>query len=78
MFLLIARTLRSKELLNLYSSLIIIIIIIIIIIRVKKLRRVGWARHVARMGEMKNVYKILVGKPEGKRPRRRKDPRETE
>jgi hypothetical protein len=27
-----------------------------------------WAWHVARMGEMKNEYKILVGKPEGKRP----------
>jgi len=27
-----------------------------------------WARHVARTGGMKNVYKILVGKPEGKRP----------
>jgi len=31
-----------------------------------KLRRMGWVRHVARVGEMKNVYKI-VGKPEGKR-----------
>jgi len=27
-----------------------------------------WAGHVARMGEMRNAYKILVGKPEGKRP----------
>jgi hypothetical protein len=27
-----------------------------------------WAGHVARMGETRNVYKILVGKPEGKRP----------
>jgi hypothetical protein len=35
----------------------------------------GWAEHVARMGEMKNAYNISVGKPEGKRlfarPRRR-------
>jgi hypothetical protein len=28
----------------------------------------GWTEHVALMGEMRNAYKILVGKPEGKRP----------
>jgi hypothetical protein len=33
--------------------------------------RMRWAGHVACMGEMKNVYKILVGKSEGKRPPRR-------
>jgi hypothetical protein len=33
-----------------------------------KSRRVRWAGHVARMGEMKYAYRILVGKPEGKRP----------
>jgi hypothetical protein len=33
-----------------------------------KSRRMRWAGHVARMGEMRNVYRILVGKPEGKRP----------
>jgi hypothetical protein len=27
-----------------------------------------WAGHVARMGEKRNVYRLLVGKPEGKRP----------
>jgi hypothetical protein len=27
-----------------------------------------WAEHVARLGDMRNVYNILVGKPEGKRP----------
>jgi len=27
----------------------------------------GWTGHVARMGEMRNAYKMLVGKPEGKR-----------
>jgi hypothetical protein len=32
-----------------------------------KSRRMRWAGHVERMGEMKNVYKISVGKPEGKR-----------
>jgi len=30
--------------------------------------RMGWAWHVARMGERRGVYKILVGKPDGKRP----------
>jgi hypothetical protein len=33
-----------------------------------KSRRMRWAGHVARMGEKMNEYKILVGKPEGKRP----------
>jgi hypothetical protein len=36
------------------------------IVRVIKSRR--WARYVARMGEERVVYKVLVGKPEGKRP----------
>ena len=36
-----------------------------------KSRRMRWAGHVARMGEESGVYRILVGKPEGKRPRRR-------
>jgi hypothetical protein len=30
-----------------------------------------WARHVTRLGEKRNTYRILVGKPEGYRPRRR-------
>jgi hypothetical protein len=34
-----------------------------------KSRRMRWAGHVARMGEKRNAYRILVGKPEGKRPR---------
>ena len=33
-----------------------------------KSRRMGWAGHVARMGERRGVYRVLVGKPEGKRP----------
>jgi hypothetical protein len=33
-----------------------------------KSRRVRWAGHVARMGEKRNAYGIVVGKPEGKRP----------
>jgi hypothetical protein len=33
-----------------------------------KARRMRWAGHVARMGETRNAYRILVGKPEGKRP----------
>jgi hypothetical protein len=38
------------------------------IIRQVKSRRMRWAEHVARMGEEIKVYKVLVGKPEGKRP----------
>ena len=38
------------------------------IVRVIKSRRMRWAGHVARMGEEKGVYRVLVGKPEGKRP----------
>ena len=45
------------------------------IVRVIKSRRMRWAGHVARMGERRRVYRVLVGKPEGKgplgRPRRR-------
>jgi hypothetical protein len=33
-----------------------------------KLRRMRWTGHVARMGEKRNAYRILVGKTEGKRP----------
>jgi hypothetical protein len=36
-----------------------------------KLRRLGWAGHVSRVGEMRYVYKIVVGKPKRKRPLRR-------
>jgi hypothetical protein len=61
------RKLHSEELLNLYSSP--------DIIRQVKSRRMRWAGHVACMGEERKVYKVLVGKPEGKRllgrPRRR-------
>jgi hypothetical protein len=45
------------------------------IIRIIKSRRMRWARHVSRVGEKRNAYRLLVGKPEGKmplgRPRRR-------
>ena len=36
--------------------------------RVIKSRRMRWAGHVARMGEERGVYRVLVGKPEGKKP----------
>jgi len=36
------------------------------IVRVKKSRKIRWAGHVARMGERRGVYRVLVGKPEGK------------
>jgi hypothetical protein len=54
------RKLHNEELHNLYSSPSIITII--------KSRRMRWAGHVARMSEKRNVYRILVGNPEGKRP----------
>jgi hypothetical protein len=54
------RKLHNVELHNLYSSPSVIKII--------KSRRMGWVGHVARMGEKWNVYRLLVGKPEGKRP----------
>jgi hypothetical protein len=38
------------------------------IIRIIKSRRMRWVGHVARMGEKRNACRILVGKPEGKRP----------
>jgi hypothetical protein len=38
------------------------------IIKHIKSRRTRWAGNVARMGEGRNVYRVLVGKPEGKRP----------
>ena len=36
--------------------------------RVVKSRRMRWAGHVARMGEKRGIYSVLVGKPGGKRP----------
>jgi hypothetical protein len=54
------RKLHSGELHNLYSSP--------DIIRHIKSRRMRWAGHVARRGEGRNVYMVLVGNPEGKRP----------
>jgi hypothetical protein len=38
------------------------------IIRQVKSKRIRWAGHVARMGEERKVYRVLMGKPEGKRP----------
>jgi len=38
------------------------------IVRVIKSRRMRWAGHVARIGEERGVYRVLVGKPEGRRP----------
>jgi hypothetical protein len=62
------RGLHNEELHNLNSSP--------SIIRVIKSGRMRWAGHVARMREMRNAYRTLVGKPEGKRslgrPRRRR------
>jgi hypothetical protein len=53
------RKLHNEELNSLYS--------LPNIVRVIK-SRMGWAGHVARMGEGRDVYRVLLGKPEGKRP----------
>jgi hypothetical protein len=54
------RKLQNEKLHNLYYSP--------NIIRMIKSRRMVWEGYVECMGEMRNAYKILVGKPEGKRP----------
>jgi len=54
------RRLHNEELNDLYSSP--------NIVRVITSRRMRWFGHVARMGEEREVYRVLVGKPEGKRP----------
>jgi hypothetical protein len=54
------RKLHNDELHSLYSSP--------NIVRVIKSRRMRWAGYVARMGEGRGVYRVLVGRPEGKRP----------
>jgi hypothetical protein len=54
------RKLHNEELNDLYS--------LPNIVRVVKSRRMRWAGHVARMGEVRGVNRVLVGKPEGKRP----------
>ena len=54
------RKLHNEELNDLYSSP--------HILRVIKSRRMRWAGHVGRMGEGRGVYRVLVGKPKGRRP----------
>jgi hypothetical protein len=53
-------TIIYDEIQSLYSSLNIVSVI--------KSRRMRWMGHVARMGEGRGVYRILVGRPKGKRP----------
>jgi len=61
------RRLHNEELNDLYCSP--------NIVRVIKSRKIRWAGHVARLGEERGVYRVLVGKPKGRRqlgrPRRR-------
>jgi hypothetical protein len=57
------RKLHNDELHGLYSSL--------SIATVNKSRRMRWAGHVARMGEGRGVYRVLVGRPESKSPLKR-------
>ena len=54
------KKLHNEELSDLYS--------LQNIVREVKWRRMRWAGHVARMGEVRGVHRVLVGKPEGKRP----------
>jgi hypothetical protein len=42
--------------------------VLVNIVRVVKSRRMRWVGHVAHMGEERGVHRVLVGKPEGKRP----------
>ena len=51
---------HNEELNDLYSSPNIVLVV--------KSRRMRWARHVACMGEERGVYRVLVGKLEGRRP----------
>jgi hypothetical protein len=57
------RKLHNEELNDLYS--------LPTIVRVIKSRRMRWTGHVARMGDGRGVYRVLVRKPKGKRPLRR-------
>jgi hypothetical protein len=57
------RKLHNEEVHNLYS--------LPHIIRLISSRRIKWAGHLQHMGKKRNVCRILVGKPEGKRPLRR-------
>jgi hypothetical protein len=54
------RKLHNEELNDLYS--------LSNLVQVIKMRRMRWAGHVACMGDGRGVYRVLVGKPEGKRP----------
>ena len=58
------RKVHNEELNDLYSSPNIVRVI-------KKSRKIRWAGHAALMGERRGVHGVLVGKPEGKRPRGR-------
>ena len=54
------RKLHNEELNDLYSSP--------NVVRVIKARRMKWVGHVVHMGERRGIYRVLVGRPEGKRP----------
>jgi hypothetical protein len=55
-----AGSVHQKELRNMYTAPHVVRVIIS--------RGMRWAGHVAGMGEMRNAYKILIGKPEGRKP----------
>jgi hypothetical protein len=54
------RQLQNDDLIDLYS--------LPNIVRVITLKRIRWAGYAARMGERRSVYRVSVGKPEGRRP----------
>jgi hypothetical protein len=54
------RKLHNEELNDLYCSPNVVCVI--------KLRRMGWAKHVAHIWERRGAYRVLVGEPEGRRP----------
>jgi len=61
------RKLHNEELKDLYT--------LPNIVRVVKSRRIRWEGHMARMGEGRDVHRVVVGKPEGRRPLGRPRPR---
>ena len=67
-FFIMHLALAGKETLQNVLSYLVRLHIMLNIVRLVKSRRMRWAGHEARMGEGRGVHRVLVGKPEGKRP----------
>jgi hypothetical protein len=65
---LLSSLLLSKNLKTLKHTKLQFCLLFCVDVRVIKSRRMRWAGHVARMGEGRGAYRVLVGRPEGKRP----------